>query len=220
MSVTASSRNAPHAGADVRLPARVVLLAGPSGSGKSSVAARSGLPVLALDDFYKEAGDATLPLLPGGSAVDWDAPASWRADAAVEAIRALCEGGSARTPVYDISASAVRGTAVLELGDAPVFVAEGIFAAEIAARCADAGLLADALCVCGRPATTARRRFVRDLREGRKSVPFLLRRGYHLMRAEKDIVARQVRLGCVPCGQDEALRRIAAAASHQVPLAA
>lgn len=32
-------------------PARVVLLAGPSGSGKSYVARRSGLPVLALDDF-------------------------------------------------------------------------------------------------------------------------------------------------------------------------
>jgi uridine kinase len=218
--VTASSRNAPRVGADGRLPARVVLLAGPSGSGKSSVAARSGLPVLALDDFYKEAGDATLPLLPGGSAVDWDAPASWRADAAVEAIRALCERGSTRTPVYDIAASAVRGTAVLDLAGAPVFVAEGIFAAEIASRCANAGVLADALCVRGRPVTTARRRFARDLREGRKSVAFLVRRGYHLMRAEREIVARQVRLGCAPCDQGEALRRIAAAASHQVPLAA
>lgn len=38
------------------IPTRVVLLAGPSGSGKSHLAERSGLPVLRLDDFYKEAG--------------------------------------------------------------------------------------------------------------------------------------------------------------------
>ncbi|WP_232792488.1 hypothetical protein [Actinacidiphila yeochonensis] len=214
------SPQAPRAAADVASPARVVLLTGPSGSGKSSVAARSGLPVLALDDFYKEAGDPSLPLLGDGPAVDWDAPASWRADAAVEAIRTLCERGSAATPVYDISASAVRGATVLDLAGAPLFVAEGVFAAEIAARCADEGLLADALCVRGGPVTTARRRFARDLREGRKSVPFLLRRGFHLMRAERDIVARQVRLGCAPCDQTQALRRIAAAASHRVPTAA
>ena len=47
------------------LPARVILLAGPSGSGKSSLAARAGLPVLALDDFYKDGDDPSLPLLPG-----------------------------------------------------------------------------------------------------------------------------------------------------------
>ena len=45
------------------IPTRVVLLCGPSGSGKSLLAALSGLPVLRLDDFYKEAGDPTLPLV-------------------------------------------------------------------------------------------------------------------------------------------------------------
>lgn len=191
--------------------ARVILLAGPSGSGKSSLAARTGLPVLALDDFYKDGDDPTLPLLPGGAATDWDAPGSWNADAAVAAITALCREGAARTPVYDIAASAATGTAVLELRDAPVFVAEGVFAAEIAVRCRELGLLADALCLRGRPATTARRRFVRDLREGRKSVRFLIRRGWHLMRAERGIVARHVALGCHPCGHAEAADRIAAA---------
>ncbi|MEV5267167.1 uridine kinase, partial [Streptomyces werraensis] len=39
------------------ISARVVLLCGPSGSGKSLVSARSGLPVLRLDDFYKEGDD-------------------------------------------------------------------------------------------------------------------------------------------------------------------
>jgi len=189
--------------------ARVILVAGPSGSGKSSLAARTGLPVLVLDDFYRDADAPGLPLMPGGSAVDWDDPGSWDADAAVAAIAALCAHGTAETPVYDIAASAATGRARLDLAGAPVFVAEGIFAAEIAGRCRELGLLADALCLRGRPVTTARRRFVRDLREGRKSVRFLLRRGWHLMRAERGIVARHVALGCHPCGHSEAERRIA-----------
>lgn len=197
----------------------MILLAGPSGSGKSSLAARTGLPVLALDDFYKDGDAPDLPALPGG-AVDWDAPASWNADAAVAAIAALCAHGTAETPVYDIAASAATGRARLDLSGARVFVAEGIFAAEIAARCRAAGLLADALCLRGRPSTTARRRFVRDLREGRKSALFLIRRGWHLMRAERGIVARHVALGCHPCGQPEALDRIGAAASRPVPVQA
>lgn len=197
---------------------RVVLLAGPSGSGKSSLAARTGLPVLVLDDFYKNGDDPTLPALPGGG-TDWDDPRSWNADAAVAAVAELCALGATDTPVYDIAASAVAGRARLELDGAPVFVAEGIFAAEIAGRCRELGLLADALCLRGRPATTARRRFVRDLREGRKSVPFLIRRGWHLMRAERGIVAGHITRGCHPCGRDEAERRIAAAAAGRVPVA-
>lgn len=189
-------------------PARVILLAGPSGSGKSSLAARAGLPVLALDDFYKDGDDPSLPFLPGGGGIDWDAPLSWNADAALAAIAALCAEGAADTPVYDIGASAATGSARLDLGGAPLFVAEGIFAAEIVGRCREMGVLADALCLRGRPSTTARRRFLRDLREGRKAVPFLLRRGWHLMRAERAIVARQVGLGCHPCGAGTALSRI------------
>ncbi|MEW1865164.1 MULTISPECIES: ATP-binding protein [unclassified Streptomyces] len=189
---------------------RVILLAGPSGSGKSSLSARTGLPVLALDDFYKEDGDPTLPLLPGGDAVDWDAPGSWHADAAVAAIGELCERGSADTPRYDISASAISGWSRLDLAGAPYFVAEGIFAAEIVGRCRELGLLADAICLRGSPATTAWRRFLRDLREGRKSVRFLMRRGWHLFRAERAIVGRQVGFGCTPCDQRETLSRIAA----------
>ncbi|CAG6395544.1 ATP-binding protein [Streptomyces cocklensis] len=189
------------------LPARVILLAGPSGSGKSSLAARTGLPVLALDDFYKDGDDPSLPPLPGGG-YDWDAPQSWNADAALAAIAALCAEGAADTPVYDIGASAATGSTRLDLGGAPLFVAEGIFAAEIVVRCRELGLLADALCLRGRPSTTARRRFLRDLREGRKAVPFLLRRGWHLMRAERTIVARQVALGCAPVDGATALTRI------------
>ncbi|MEU6340425.1 ATP-binding protein [Streptomyces sp. NPDC046977] len=198
--------------------ARVILLTGPSGSGKSSLAARTGLPILRLDDFYKEGDDPTLPRLASGAGTDWDSPVSWNADAAVTAVAELCATGRTEVPDYDISSSSVIGRTAVELGGAPVFIAEGIFAADIVARCAGLGLLADALCLSRGAVTTARRRFVRDLREGRKSVPFLLRRGWNLMRAERRIVARHSSLGAHVCDRDEALDRIAGARFTPVPV--
>ncbi|WP_267246188.1 uridine kinase family protein [Streptomyces sp. PR69] len=190
------------------IPTRVVLLAGPSGSGKSSLAALTGLPVLHLDDFYKEGDDPSLPAVEGSADVDWDSPGSWDAEAAVAAIAELCATGRTTVPVYDIATSARVGREPLDFGGAPLFIAEGIFAADIVARCAELGLLADALCLRGRPSTTFRRRLLRDLREGRKSFPFLLRRGWRLMRAERAIVARQSALGARPCTKPEALTRL------------
>ncbi|WP_411146015.1 ATP-binding protein [Streptomyces sp. x-80] len=196
--------------------ARVVLLTGPSGSGKTSLAARTGLPVLNLDDFYKEGTDPTLPQLPDGGGADWDSPLSWDAGAAVAAIDALCRTGRTAVPVYDISVSARVGEAGLDLGGAALFIAEGIFAADVIARCRTAGLLADALCLRGRPTTTFRRRLARDLREGRKSAPYLVRRGLRLLRGERTIVARHTALGAHPCAKPEALARIAAARTADV----
>ncbi|MET9591086.1 uridine kinase [Streptomyces sp. NPDC006516] len=195
------------------IPTRVVLLAGPSGSGKSSLAARSGLPVLRLDDFYKEANDPTLPRVTGSMDIDWDSALSWDEDAAVAAIAELCRTGRTHVPLYDIATSSRVGHETLDIERTPLFVAEGIFAADIVERCRELGLLADALCLRGRPSTTFRRRLVRDLREGRKSVPFLLRRGWRLMRAERAIVARQAALGAYPCARQEALGRLADAAA-------
>ncbi|MCH0539405.1 uridine kinase [Streptomyces sp. MUM 203J] len=195
------------------IPTRVVLLAGPSGSGKSFLAARTGLPVLRLDDFYKEGDDPTLPRVQGSTDTDWDSPRSWDADAAVSAIAELCATGRTTVPVYDIATSSRVSWDVLDIERTPLFVAEGIFAADIARRCQELGLLADALCLRGRPSTTFRRRLMRDLQEGRKSVPFLLRRGWRLMRTERSIVARQTALGAYPCGKKEALGRLAAAAA-------
>ncbi|CAL9470677.1 Uridine kinase [Streptomyces sp. enrichment culture] len=190
-----------------------MLLCGPSGSGKSLLAARSGLPVLRLDDFYKEATDPTLPLVAGSSDIDWDHPDSWDADTAVAAITDLCRTGRTNVPVYDISLSARTGEDTIDIGRTPLFIAEGIFAAEIVGRCRELGVLADALCLSRGSVTTFRRRFLRDLKEGRKSVPFLLRRGWRLMRDERSIVARQTALGAHACDKDEAMGRLAAAAA-------
>lgn len=200
--------------------ARVVLLSGPSGSGKSSLAERAGLPVLQLDDFYKDGDDPTLPLLSAAGAVDWDSPRSWHADQAMAVIRLLAETGRAEVPVYSIPDNARIATRTLELDGSAAFVAEGIFAAEIAARCAAEGLLGDALCLRNGPMTTAWRRFRRDVREGRKSVPFLVRRGWRLMRAERGIVAHQVELGAYACAGPEALRRVRTVADTREPAAA
>ena len=92
-----------------------MLLCGPSGSGKSLVAARSGLPVLRLDDFYKEGDDPTLPLVEGSSDIDWDHPRSWDADVAVAAIAELCAKGRTTVPVYDIAKSARTGQETLRI---------------------------------------------------------------------------------------------------------
>ncbi|EFL34477.1 ATP-binding protein [Streptomyces viridochromogenes DSM 40736] len=195
------------------LSTRVVLLCGPSGSGKSLLAARSGLPVLRLDDFYKEGDDPTLPVVAGSSDIDWDHPHSWDADTAVAAITRLCRTGRTDVPVYDLALSARTGEETVDIGRTPLFIAEGIFAAEIITRCQELGVLADALCLSRGPVKTFRRRFLRDLREGRKSVPFLLRRGWRLMRQERSIVAHQTAMGAYACDRDEAMGRLAAAAA-------
>ncbi|MFD8482786.1 ATP-binding protein [Kitasatospora sp. NPDC059673] len=195
---------------------RVILLSGPSGSGKSSLAERSGLPVLQLDDFYKDGDDPTLPQLPDGGGPDWDSPDAWHGEQALAAIRTLAFEGVAEVPTYSIPANGRSGHRTLELNGAAAFVAEGIFAAELVRRCQAEGLLGDALCLRNKPSTTAWRRFRRDVREGRKSIPYLLRRGWRLMRSERGIVARQVELGSYACSGVEASRRIASVA-RQLP---
>lgn len=188
--------------------ARVVVLAGPSGSGKSRLAVGTGLPVLRLDDFYKDGDDPTLPRAFG--IVDWDDPESWDREAAVEATCTLVREGEVAVPTYDIPTSRAVGTTLLRTGGAPVVLAEGVFAAETVPLLRERGVLADAICLRHSPFTTFWRRLLRDLRESRKPPMTLVRRGWALMRAEPRIVARQVALGAVPCSGAEAQRRIAA----------
>jgi len=197
----------------------VVLLAGASGSGKTSLTRRVGLPVLALDDFYRDADDVrTGPPLPRRfGIVDWDDPASWDTGAAAATVAQLCREGAADVPGYDIPTSRRTGRHRLDLGGAPVFVAEGVFAAELVAplRALPDGdrLLADALCLTLHPAVTFGRRLLRDLAEMRKPPLTLVRRGFALARAERGLVERWTRLGCPPCSipdAEAALRSLSA----------
>jgi uridine kinase len=191
--------------------ARVIVLAGPSGAGKSRLAARLGLPVLRLDDFYKSATDAGLPLVPEGAnagLVDWDHPGSWLLDDALAAIRTLCTEGRARVPIYDIAHDGRCGEQVLDLGGRRLFVAEGIFAQEVVPACDREGLLEAAYCVTQHPLVTFWRRLTRDLREHRKPPLVLVRRGWSLMRAQREVVRHAVALGCRPVRADEAYAQI------------
>lgn len=185
--------------------ARVVLLAGASGSGKTSLCRRLGVPVLALDDFYRDHDDRDEPPMPHRfGIVDWDDPASWNAAAAVSAIEALCHTGVADVPVYDIPTSRRSGTARLDLAGADLFAAEGIFAAELVQAVRERGLLTDALCLSLHPTITFTRRLLRDLAESRKPPITLLRRGFGLARGEAQLIRRWVELGCRPVSIAEA----------------
>jgi uridine kinase len=190
-----------------RVRARVIVIAGPSGSGKSRLSKRVALPVLNLDDFYKSGSDPSLPRLDMG-VVDWDDPQSWLHDDALRAIEQLCQEGEADVPVYDIAHDGRTGHARLELGDAAYFIAEGIFAQEIVAQCAARGLLADAICVRHHRLVTFWRRLTRDLKERRKPPHVLVRRGLMLLKLEPQVVAHAVELGCTPMTPDQAYRRI------------
>jgi uridine kinase len=196
---------------------RVVVVAGPSGSGKSRLCARlhraTGVPVVNLDDFYKDGDDPSLPRREQGSGrwlVDWDDPASWSRAAAVDALETLCRDGAAELPVYDISRDARVGTVSVRLGDVPYVVAEGLFAQEVVPDCVTRGLLADAVCVRNHRVVTFWRRLTRDLREHRKPPLLLVRRGIALLRAEPRVAARAVQLGAVPMTPDQAYRRLLA----------
>jgi uridine kinase len=194
-----------------RVAARVIVLAGPSGAGKSRLAERSGLPVLRLDDFYKSAGDPTLPLItegPNAGIVDWDDPASWLPEDALAALAELCRDGRAEVPVYEIAQNGRCGAQVLDLNGSALFVAEGIFAHHVVAPCREAGLLAGAYCVRQHPLVTFWRRLTRDLREHRKPPLVLVRRGMALMREQRRLVAEIVAHDCVPVSPEQAASAI------------
>jgi len=195
--------------------ARVIVVAGPSGSGKSRLCTRlregHGVPVVNLDDFYKDGDDPTLPrlaLAPGQEIVDWDDPASWDGRAACEALEALCRDGEADLPVYDIARDGRVGTARTSLAGSAYVVAEGLFAQEVVEDLRDRGVLADAVCVRNHRLVTFWRRLTRDLRERRKPPLVLVRRGWALLRDQRRVVADAVAKGCEPVTPDEAYAQV------------
>lgn len=191
--------------------AQVIVLAGPSGAGKTHLADRLRLPVLRLDDFYKDGGDPTLPVITHGAnagLTDWDHPDSWHPQDAVAAIEQLCRDGRAEVPVYDIAHDGRTGWQTLDLDGHTLFVAEGIFAQDVVPACRDADLLAAAYCVRQQALVTFWRRLTRDLREHRKPPLVLLRRGWALLRDQREVVRHAVEQGCRAVTPDEAYAEV------------
>ncbi len=191
--------------------ARVIVLAGPSGAGKSRLAERLGLPVLRLDDFYKDGDDPTLPRIaegPNAGIVDWDDPSSWLAMDAIAAVEALCKDGRADVPIYEISQDGRVGMQELDLAGAHFFIAEGIFAQHVVADCRTRGLLTAAYCIRQHRIVTFWRRLSRDLREHRKPPAVLVRRGVALMRDQGAVVEDAVKRGCKAATPQEAFEEI------------
>lgn len=178
---------------------RLILLGGASGSGKSYLAERFGAPHLNLDDFYREQREdevSPLPRTPYGQ-IDWDHPGTWNEGGAVAAIRQLLDTGETSVPNYSIADSAYFGRRRLRLSGGPI-VAEGIFAVQALRALHRTGIAVQGYYVDEPRTLTALVRFARDVREHRKPLPFLLRRGVALFRAEPEVRRRHLEAGFVP----------------------
>jgi uridine kinase len=184
----------------------VVILAGPSGSGKSHLAERLGWSVLRLDDFYRDIDEPDMPRSSLGI-VDWDDAASWSSVDAVGAIAELSAAGIVEVPVYDIATSLRTGTQTLAAPNGR-FIAEGLFAPVIVEACREAGILDAAICLRRHRVITFVLRLSRDLREGRKSPWVLIRRGWRLLKDEPRILDEAVARGCEPMTPREARKML------------
>ncbi|MDP9806655.1 uridine kinase [Trueperella bonasi] len=158
-----------------RPTARVILVMGASGSGKTRFTKRTGLPVVSLDDFYYDGDRPGMPKRHG--MVDWDSPQTWDKEGAVRTLRELCTTGSTILPVYDIPTSTKIGERKLDMDGRRYVLAEGIFAVEIIDDLRAEGILADALGIKRPRLQTFWFRLMRDIDENRKPLPNLLRRG-------------------------------------------
>jgi len=187
---------------------RLVLVAGPSGSGKTRLVLASGLPHVRLDDFYHDADHPGLPQTLG--IVDWDHSATWNGEAAIRALTELLETGRTNTPDYSIPESRKIGEKQVIIGDdAPVVLAEGIFAIEALPLAKRAGLDADGIYIDRPGALVAYYRLARDLKQKRKAPLVLLRRGLALWRAQGELKRTALANGFTALSYADAERRLA-----------
>lgn len=192
----------------------IILVAGPSGSGKSRLSAQTGVPQLRLDDFYHDHDHPGLPrtVLPGGvEVIDWDDVRSWNAEAAVEALAELSASGRTTVPDYDISLSEAVGERPFELpAGTTALICEGIFAVDLADACRARGLRVESIWLDRPRWFNFARRLQRDLRQRRKAPGVLVRRGLALVRAEPHLRSAALARGFVPLGMAAAAERIRA----------
>ena len=184
----------------------MVLLAGPSGSGKSHLARLTGLPVLRLDDFYRDGDDPGLPHTLG--IVDWDDIGSWNLEAACDAAIQVLRRGRADTPDYSIAHNRAVGRKLLDLDGGAVFLAEGIFAVDTALELATRGVRPHLIWLDRPPMVNFTRRLRRDLAQQRKPPVVLVRRGIALWQHESALRARALAAGFEPMSLPQARLRI------------
>lgn len=187
-------------------PVLAILLAGPSGSGKSRLARLAQVPLLRLDDFYRDGTEPGLPRTLG--IIDWDDPGSWNAEAALRTLGLLTQAGRAEVPKYEIAVSRRTGSHELDLHGSRLVVAEGIFATELLAPARAAGLNVEAIYL-DRPRTlVALLRLRRDLRAHRKPPLVLVRRGLALWRDQPRLKRHALSTGFKPLSMKAALRHL------------
>lgn len=184
----------------------IVLVAGPSGSGKSRLSAAGGIPHVSLDDFYRDGDEPGLPHTLG--IVDWDDPASWHLDEAVDALARAATDDVVELPAYTIAANARTGVQTLSLGSARALVTEGVFAVDVLAPALRRGLVVVPIWLDRPRGLVALLRFVRDVRERRKPVGVLVRRGFALWRGEPALRRTAVRAGFEPLSMRAAQARV------------
>lgn len=190
---------------------RLLLIAGPSGSGKSRLTrlaaqCRAALP-LSLDDFYFDADHPGMPTTPMGIP-DWDRVETWDLALALETISTLLAEGTCEVPCYDISQSRRVGSRTITLGTASTVVAEGIFAIDALRPALEAGIDAQGWWLDRRRIANFSRRLTRDLRERRKKPTVLLCRGAALYRGEPALRREAIAQGFAPLSMRQALARL------------
>jgi uridine kinase len=186
---------------------RLVLLAGPSGGGKSRLARLVGALPLRLDDFYRDADAPGLPCAHG--IVDWDDPATWDAAGALTALTGLLQDGAAVVPTYSIAQSRRVGEHTVEVGAHQLIVAEGIFALDLLPLIREAGLPVCPLYLDRNRWLVAGLRLRRDLAQHRKSPRVLLHRGWALLQAQPAQRDRALAAGFRPLTMRAALAELA-----------
>jgi uridine kinase len=118
----------------------LIVISGGSGSGKSTLArnmvaglvkksSQANATILALDHYYKDFDDSTMPHSPDGRVL-FDAPESFWIFPFLFGIRRLLSGKSLQRPHYDQRVN--KQTDYRWVQPAPIVIAEGLFAVSFA----------------------------------------------------------------------------------------